>query len=89
MAFPDPKKEAKRLAQERRMEEDMVYYVRFVKKDCGDPVQFFERIDGLVGNPKKDPKTLAQAISAFEYREGVSDWREIADRYECGGYWYG
>lgn len=90
MARRDPyKEEAKRLARERELEKDMVYTVTFVKKDCGYPLQFFPRIDGLTSDPAKNPATLERAIKTFEAREGVTDWREIASSYECSKYWYG
>ena len=90
MANKDPyKAEAKRLAREHEDEKDMIYTVCFVKKDCGYPLKFFPKIKGLMSDPEKNPAVLERAIKTFEAREKVSDWREIADSYECGKYWYG
>lgn len=82
-------KERNRLRAEAEREKDMVYFVKFQKKDCGYPVQFFKAVDGLASDPAKNPATLERAINTFEARESVTDWREIASSYECGKYWYG
>lgn len=88
MAKRSERDEARRIAWERECEKDMVYYVRFRKKGTNPP-EYFENIGSLHRDPLKHPATLERAISAFQAREGVSDWREIADGYDSSGYWYG
>jgi hypothetical protein len=78
-------KERNRVRTEAYIESNTLFYVKFVKKDCGFPVQFFARVGGFSRDPEKHPATLERAFKMFESREKVADWREIADRYECGG----
>jgi hypothetical protein len=82
-------KERNRIRAEAEREKDMVYFVKFQKKGCGYPLQFFPIVDQLASDPTQNPATLERAIKTFESREKIADWREIADSYECGKYWYG
>lgn len=57
-----------------------VYYITFTRKvRASDP--HFPRIDCMKRHPDRDPDGLQKILRAFEQREHVNDWREIASGY--------
>jgi hypothetical protein len=87
MAFPDPKKDAKRLAWEREREKDMVYVVMFRRKD--NPQECFDEIRTRGGaDASKNDQLIQWAIQDFQAVHGVDDWREISSGWYPTGYHY-
>lgn len=84
--------EAKRLAREREMERDTIYYLDFIPKD-GRPTGRTTLLNDpwcvrLFKKPEGDQEAILYAIQIFEERHGVKSWDEIASRYTVGSLYY-